>query len=178
MKRKLFSISLALALLLTTLAPAAALAAKPPPKVEDFNAIGGITYISDGTVKPAGNSGRWVVATRDLGGALSGDINEEYTLTYKANVELATQAGNLHGTLQTESYSLEVNGKIEPLDFVYFAPWGIYLPMLTIDGQWTFINGTQGNGDFTAYAVFVPDEYGHVLLIVDSGFDMTGKWQP
>lgn len=181
MKRKLLFISLALGLVLATLMPAPVLAAKPTAsKFVDFNAGGFITGITDGIVKPAGSSGRFIVQERDINGVLSGDIGGTsgslFTLSYKANVALATQAGNLHGTLKVDSYSLEVNGTIEPLGFVPVGPY--LLPLLTISGQWTFIGGAQGNGDFIAYAVFVPDEFGHVLLIVDSGISMTGKWKP
>ncbi len=175
MKKKLL-ISLALALLLTTLMPAAVSAAQPPPKLVDFNAVGDITYITGGDVLPAGKSGRWRVIERELGGELYGDITGPYALTYKANVELATQAGNLHGTLTTGQYSINVNGKIEPLSFYgWYGPYPLYY--LEINGNWTFTDGAQGNGDFIAYAVFIPDEYGHVLYILDSGFVMTGKWQ-
>ncbi len=201
MRKKVLFISLALALLLTTFMPAAALAAKPPPKVEDFNATGAITYITPGDVKPAGNSGRFVVVERELGGALSGAINGAYTLTYKANVELATQAGTLHGTLEAGSYVLQVNGTIEPLQPysgtlypfigwfevpgfgvvpIYYVPgFGLYpIFELEINGQWTIVDGAQGNGDFKAYAAFIPTPEGHVAYIVDSAFGMTGKWQP
>ena len=179
MKRKIALIILSLVLVLG-LMPATVAAAKAPPapKFVDFNAGGVISYITPGDVFPAGASGRYIVQERELGGALAGSINGAYSLTYKANVELATQAGNLHGTLQTGSYSLDVNGKIEPLEFVgWYAP-GIPLYYLEINGQWTFVNGEQGNGDFTAGAVFIPTLDGHVGYIVQSGFVMTGKWAP
>jgi len=96
-------------------------------------------------------------------------------MTYRANVELATQAGNLHGTLETGDYACKVNGKIEPLGFVEMWP-GVYLPKLTINGHWTFTNGARGNGDFEAWVIFIPDEYGHVATIVASSFVMDGKW--
>jgi hypothetical protein len=116
MKKRLGFISLVLVLMLTALMPTSVVAAKPA-KFADFNASGVITYITGGDVLPAGKSGRWRVIERELGGQLSGDINGDFALVYKANVELATQAGNLQGTLQTGSYSLKVNGTIEPLQF-------------------------------------------------------------
>ncbi len=183
MKKRLLFINLALALALTTLTPATALAAKPV----SFSASGEITGISGGTVLPAGKfgdtdsaSGRWRVVERDLSGTfLPGeDISGDFTLTYKANVELATQAGNLHGTLVAGGNVLKVDGKIAPLGFVWFEPFSTYLPKLTISGRWTSIEGVQGNGDFSAWATFVPTPDGHVDFIVDSAIDLTGKWQP
>jgi len=176
MRKRLLFISLVLALVLTTLVPAAALAAKPVP----FIATGTISYISPGTVLPAGESGRYRVVERELGGTLSGDIGGEvgtdFTMTYKANVELATQAGNLHGTLEAGPYVAKVNGKIEPLEWLgppYASP-----ALLTIEGHWTFINGARGQGDFEAWAIVILNELGHVVWIPDSSFTMTGKWQP
>ena len=174
MKRRLAFISLALALVLITLIPAAALAAKPA----SFGAGGIVTYISPGTVFPAGESGRWVVVERELGGTfLSGNIGGAFTMTYKANVELSTQAGNLHGTLKSGPYVLKLNGKIQPLEMVP-TPFGIDLPKLTIKGHWTFANGVQGEGSFDTWVIFIPTPEGHVGSIVASGINLTGKWQP
>ena len=185
MKKRLFFISLVLALVMTTLMPVTVFAAKPA----DFSASGTITGISPGDVFPAGESGRWVVAERELTGTFPDgeDISGDFTLTYKANVELATQAGNLHGELAMNdgSYVLKVNGKIEPLAFAgwYLPPGvdpnypnGIPLLQLTINGRWTFTDGARGQGDFSASATFVPTPDGHVAFIVASTFDLTGKW--
>ena len=174
MKRRLLFISLVLALLLTALMPSTALAAKPA----SFGASGIITCISSGTVVPAGESGRWVVVERELGGTfLSGDISGDFTMSYKANVELLTQAGNLNGTLEAGTYVLKVNGKLQPLEIVP-TPFGIDLPKLTINGHWTFTDGAQGQGDFEAWVIFIPTPEGHVGSIVASAFNLTGKWQP
>ena len=198
MRKRLLFISLVLALVLTTLVPAAALAAKPVP----FTATGTITYISPGDVMPAGESGRWRVIEREISGSLSEDIDGDFTMTYKANVELATQAGNLHGTLEAGPYVAKVNGKIQPLkaepipeatilteDWYlpsppFFIPKGTPLPAgfpmpkLIIKGHWTFIEGARGQGDFEAWAQLTTDIKGHVNAIYFSEFTMTGKWQP
>ena len=175
LRKRLLFMSLALALVLTALTPAVALAAKPA----EFNATGTIGDISDGTVFPAGDSGRWRVVEREIVGILGedGDISGDFTLTYKANVELATQAGNLHGTLAMDDgpYVLNVNGKIEPLEWLgdpFASP-----AKLTISGHWNFIEGAKGQGDFDAWAIFVPTPEGHVAFIVASSFKLTGKWQ-
>jgi len=170
--RRLLFISLALALVLSVMAPVTALAAKPVP----FSASGGITSITPGDVVPAGQSGRWRVIEREIAGLLAGDINGSFTMTYKANVELATQAGNLHGTLEAGSYVARVNGKIEPL--VWLGEPFASPAQLTINGHWTFIDGARGQGDFKAWAIVILNEYGHVVDIPLSSFTMTGKWQP
>lgn len=128
-----FLIGFVLFLTLAVLTPVPALAAKPVP----FNAVGTITSISDGTVKPAGDSGRWVVVEREIGGILSGDIGGTFTFNYKANVELATQAGNLQGTLLVGGKTLNVNGKIA----VGLTPAGY--PGLIINGHWNFPGGQR-----------------------------------
>ena len=174
LRKRLLLMSLALALVLTALTPAVALAAKPVP----LEANGTITSITPGDVFPAGESGRWRVIERDITGNLSGAISGDFTMTYKANVELATQAGNLHGTLEAGESVLNVNGKIEPLDIVYYKPWDTYLPKLTISGHWNFLEGARGQGDFDASAIFVPTPEGHVAFIIASSFKLTGKWQP
>ena len=154
--------------------PAAALAAKPA----SFGASGTITYISPGTVTPSGKSGRWVVVERELGGTfLSGNIYGDFTMTYKANVELSTQAGNLNGTLEAGPHVLKVNGKIQPLEMVP-TPFGIDLPKLTIKGHWTFTDGVRGQGNFDAWVIFIPTPEGHVGIIVASALNLTGEWQP
>ncbi|MDO8671957.1 MAG: hypothetical protein Q7O66_11080, partial [Dehalococcoidia bacterium] len=118
------------ALVLATLLPSLAMAAAPV----SFSAGGQITSISDGTVKPAGDSGRFVVVERKIVGTLDpdGSLSGDFVLTYKANVELATQAGNLHGTVKVSGNVLNVNGKIDPRVFV--GPYG--LPYLHISGHW------------------------------------------
>lgn len=184
MKRRLLFISLALAVVATASIWAAALAAKPVP----FSASGTVDNISDGDVFPAGESGRWVVAERELTGTLSGDINGEFTMTYKANVELETQAGRLHGTLEVGSHVIKVNGEVEPLTQVGVIYWevepDVWMDMpklkLTLGGHFTFINGAQGNGEFDADVVFVPTLDGHVdaVLSDESAINMSGNWEP
>ena len=171
MKKKFLLVGIVLALVATLLIPASVLAAKPA----EVEASGVITAISPGTVFPAGNSGRWIVAERDLDGILlDGDITGEFTMTYRANVELATQAGNLHGTMEVGGCVLQVNGKIAPLEMVP-TPLGVYLPKLTIAGNWTIIDGGKGQGEFEAWVIFIPTPEGHVDTIVASAITLNGK---
>ena len=178
MKKRLLVISLTLALILAALTPATAFAAKPVT----FEAEGTIISITPGDVAPAGESGRYRVIEREITGDLSGGINGPFTLTYKANVELATQAGRFVGTMEAGAYLLRVNGQIQPLEFSRWMEFptdsGNYVPVmkLTINGHWTSIDGGRGNGDFTAEVYFVPTPEGHVAFIVDSSFTMTGQW--
>ncbi|MBI4288934.1 MAG: hypothetical protein HY671_10950 [Chloroflexi bacterium] len=187
MSRPWFSILGVIIIVMVSLAvsPAPASAAKPVA----FNATGTIGSISPGTVKPAGGSGRFVVVEREIGGffvagdlgaaSISGDPTSgvPFTMYYKANVELATQAGNLHGTLTAGDKVLNLNGKIDPLGFVDIGI-GVPLPKLSISGHWNFTNGAQGEGEFTAWAIFAATPEGHIFWIPLSGFAMTGQWQP
>lgn len=182
MKRRLLFISLALALVLTTLMPSLVLAAKPVA----FKAGGIITDISPGNVLPAGKldedtgnsaSGRWRVVEREIRGTLSGDIGGDFLFTYKANVELATQAGNFHGTLGVGDYTMKVEGESLPIEFAgWYGPYPLFT--LTLEGNWTFIDGANGNGVLDASATFVPTPAGHIAFIVASDFTLTGQWQP
>lgn len=187
MKKRLF-ISVVLALVLTALASAPVLAAKPEP----FEASGEIGSISSGTphvnVFPAGNSGRWRVIEREIEGVFEGsDIIGAFTMIYRGNFDLETQAGTFHGTVESGSYVLKVNGRIEPLVFAgwYLAPGvhpdypdGIPYLELTIKGRWLLTEGTKGEGTLDAWLKFIPDKYGHVDDIKESYFDLIGQWQP
>ena len=181
MKKRLFFISLVLALVMTTLMPGAVLAAKPA----DFSASGGISDIKPPTdIWQAGKSDRWVVVEREITGTLSGDINGDFTMTYRGNFDLSTQAGTFHGTVESGSYVLKVNGRIEPLVFVGWYvepcqeyPEGIPYLELTIKGRWLLTEGAKGEGALDAWAIFIPDELGHVAFITNSHFELTGKWQ-
>ncbi|MBI4334266.1 MAG: hypothetical protein HY673_23665 [Chloroflexi bacterium] len=154
-----------------------ALAAKPV----DFDAAGVITSISPGDVAPVGDSGKWRVILREIGGTLSGDINGAFKMKYKANVD-STQSGNLHGRVDVGDYRLNVNGKIKPVEFVGFYSHPVYgpVPLLKIElsGHWNFIEGEQGEGQWQAWAIFIPTPDGHVGLITASGFNLSGQWQP
>ncbi len=175
MKKRMLFISLAVVLVLTMLIPGAALAGKPQP----FYAAGVISGIEDTVIGenafPAGESGRWRVIDREITGQLSGDVSGDFVMNYRANVELATQAGNLHGNIVAGDADFKVNGKIQPLEMVP-TPLGIDLPKLTITGHWNLDGKGPGNGDFEAWVIFIPDEYGHVVMIIASSFIMEGNW--
>ena len=179
MKKKLALILLTLVLVLTGLMPAAIAAAKPGTAVV---ASGFITYIAPTElgemVNPAGDSGRWRVANRTVGGVFSGpDIAGDFTFTYKANVAVS-QAGNLHGVLTAGQYTLNVDGKTQAAVFVGWYVPGIPLYQIQISGKWTALDGGKGNGDFTASILFIPSPDGaHIAYIIppSSPITLTGS---
>ena len=165
-KRQLF-ISIVLGVYLAALIPGVVMAAKPI----DFLATGNVTVLEPveyPDVFPAGNSGRWVVASRYLAGELVGDIpgSFAFTMTYTANVKLPEEAGNLHGTLKMNGYTLKVNGKTG----------AVAEDTIRISGHWTFIEGAKGHGEFEAELVF--DTSTGELIPKLSLIQLTGEWQP
>ena len=171
--KKLLVISLLLALVMALVFPTAVAASSPPAT---FAAQGSLTSIDTGNVKELGHSGKWLVSDRHIRGGLTGGLNGDFVLTYGGVFDLATQEGNLVGTLKTDSATLLVTAKVDPLSFVPADVPGGYLPMLMIEGKWIGMTGLKANGDFQAYVVFVPTADGHVGFVVDSGFVMTGKY--
>jgi len=169
-------------LLLTFIMPSAAMAAKPE---QSPVAVGYISGITDGTVFPAGNSGRFRVMEREISGGLEGAINGHFTLAYRANVDLMTQAGQMHGTLTAGDYVFKVNGEFLPLSWVG-EPFGSPC-VIAVNGNWNCIEGGKGNGKFTAAAtvILTPDGHVYEILSPDTWGDwvvnfvvMTGKFQP
>jgi len=182
LSKKLLYIGLTACLVLAALTPGTALA-KKGGGFEEFYATGEISGIDPGTVKPAGNSGRWVVSERAV---IVQFTDGTGTMTYAANVPIETQAGSFHGQLEKGDLVFRVQGKSEPITYRYDIPSGLpepYPPSLPVyrlefSGSWTLVSGGQGNGTFSGWADFVPTPEGHVGLILDSAFTMTGKWKP
>jgi len=173
--KRILVISLLLALVLSMCLPTAAFAAKAPVSTS-FSALGEMYTIDTGNVRKLGNTDKWLVLDRHIQGQfVSGDLGASpFTLTYGGIFDLATQAGNLLGTMQTASGTLLVTGSSAPLTFVPYGPYN--LPMLSISGNWTGLFGIRASGTFQAYMVFIPTANGHVGQIVDSAFDMTGNY--
>lgn len=188
MKRKILLLGLVLTLILTVVMPTTALAAKPVA----FTANGTITAVTSGDVFPAGNSGRWVVDERQMFGVITGDIAGDFVLTYAANVDLETQAGSFHGTLEIDSLLFKVRGKSQligpgfpgPIVETPYGPTTTEIRTLETAGGWTLTKGAKGTGDYYGLATVLiavggPLD-GHILYVVPgaSGFTMTGQWQP
>jgi hypothetical protein len=173
MKKKLLCVMLAASLVLSVVIPGTALAAKGKA-FDDFEATGEITEIDEGTVFPAGNSGRWRVTERHILGVFTaGDIaGASYVMTYKANVD-SEQTGTFHGELRVDELGLsfKVRGKSEMGDEVMgsydFFPVLVPNPdypdtspdpyivaglvpvvfrALNTSGGWTLVEGAKGNG--------------------------------
>jgi len=170
--RKILIISLVLAIVMALVVPTAVMACRP----DLFSAQGVISGIDTGTVKQLGNSGKWQVKDRTIVGEFQSGAfgNAPFSLTYDGVFALATQAGNLRGDLYAAGSIVAVNGQVAPLTMVDMGAYS--LPMLTITGNWNVKWGPKANGTFQAYFVFVPDEAGHVLQVVDSAFIMNGKY--
>jgi hypothetical protein len=141
---------------------------------EEFAAGGQITTIDDGNVKAAGNSGRFVVKNRHVGGTLSGFIgdtplvNVPFTFTFGTNVPIMTQSGNIHGALVIDdgAYEAKVAAQSKlgvtpaPCPAAWAAMYGcietspgrFFFPGLLINGKLTITGGAaQGHGTVDGY---------------------------
>lgn len=180
MKKVLF-LSIIMALALTMIMPLAVMAASPPAPAAPpttFTAQGVMASIDTGTVSQLGKSDYWLVKDRHIwGNFVTGDLgSSSFTVTYGGIFALSTQEGALVGKMVAGSKEVAIIGKVDALTMVYYAPWNMNLPKLRITGTWAGVKGLNANGTFEAWMVFVPDNAGHVLQIVDSSFSMTGKY--
>lgn len=185
MKRRIVMLSLVLVTLLLVAFPGAAMARNSGNSHTDkFTATGSITAIDQTIVGenafPLGNSDRWFVKNRSIYGSLDGDIQDNFILTYGGIFSIETQAGWLLGSMKAGDRSFFVTGKIDPYEIV-LTEYG-YLPKLNISGSWLeksfrLFGRNRGisTGSFNAWLVFVPDEFGHVVQILASSFEMTGR---
>jgi hypothetical protein len=175
----------------------AALAALGPVQTvsaEWFLAGGEITSIDDGDVKAAGNSGRFVVRNRHVGGTISGIVGggvqldrEPFTFTFKTNVPIQTQSGNIQGLLAFGAYEVKVTGRSElgvtPVPCPQgWEPWCIetqpgsfFLPGLLINGAVLFAEGAEGNGVVNAFIVPMLDPEGHIVGVLAAGLTIHGE---
>ena len=182
--KKLLVISLVLALVLTMVLPSVAMAAGPSTKL--FNASGTMNSIDNGNVKQIGHSAKWIVKDRHITGDFSdsSSVSGPFTITYEGIFDINTQAGSFVGKMEAGSADFVVSGKTDPFTIVGQTPVpdgaGGYImaPLckLTLNGDWIGIRGQKASGKFNAYMVFIPTTDGHVAAIVDSVFNMTGKY--
>lgn len=167
-------ILLAVGLALGALAPAGAALAQDTRL--PFFASGPVLSIDQGTVFPAGYSGRFVVVERTVSGTLSGDLNGPFTFVYGSNVPIQTQSGQVHGRLLGEGYEAAVEGKSSLLlgPGIAIGPDGspvALVVVLGVTGSLAFTSGAQGQGDFTAtVTVAIDPATRHILGVVPSGF--------
>lgn len=178
------------ALAALALASAPAWAGGPPVP---FSASGPITSIDTGDVQAAGDSGRFIVRDRHVGGTLFGSIGGAagvpFTLTYDSNVLLATQAGQVHGRLVSATYVANVvltsSVGVTPVPCAVpdgatciATPAGNFVPGLLLNGSMTFLSGAQGTGSVSGWLIPVLDAQGHIVSIAASLVSFNGQWMP
>lgn len=180
----------------------AALAAIGPVQAvsaEPFQAGGEITSIDDGDVKAAGTSGRFVVRNRHVGGTISGVIGntaitvegvaQPFTFTFKTNVPIQTQSGNIQGYLSFGNYEAKVIGTsaigATPVEcpVMYAAMFGcietepgvFFFPGLLITGSVRFTEGAEGSGTVNAFIIPKLNDVGHIVGIEAGGLRIQGE---
>lgn len=169
---------------------ASAFAAGPPVP---FSASGPILTIDTGDVKPAGQSGRFIVRDRQVTGTLAGSIGGTagvpFVITYDSNVSITTQAGRVHARLIAGVY--EANMVLAssigltpvPCDTPDGAtciatPGGNFVPGLLLNGNMNFLSGATGHGTVTGWLIPIVDAQGHIVSIVASLLTISGQWNP
>jgi hypothetical protein len=168
------SIGIVMALLLLTILPVSAMAAQQP-----MSASGNVTYISGTVGFPAGNSGNFKVTSRTVSGTFTdgGDLTGDYSVTYKANVDLNTQAGDMSGQMTTDTQVFDLWGTSDPVQWTPSSDSPIgFIGTATASGTWKG-HGWPGSGTFSAVYSFVPTLDGHIdQILPDSTFSWSGQW--
>ena len=185
MRKRLLVISLVLSLVLTMLAPVAAMAYG---ENDDSFRCEGVIDVIEPTVIGENvfplPDGTWWVDDREIWGTFdSGDVIGPFTLTYDAIIlDAWTQEGTFWGTIETwedeDSRVFEVTGSLEPGEVVSEVPWRL---KVTVLGEWSLIREGEvyGIGDLESWAIIEADWIGgepHAGEIVDSAFTLTGYW--
>jgi hypothetical protein len=176
--------------MLAAIGPAQAVSAEP------FMAGGELTSIDDGDVNAAGKSGRFIVRNRHVGGTISGSIggvvfdDEPFTFTFKTNVPIQTQSGNIQGTLTFGEYEAKVIATSElgvtpvpcPADLaemfgcIETQPGLFFFPGLLINGSVHFTEGAEGTGTVNAFIIPIIDPAtGHILGVFKGGLRIQGE---
>ena len=152
----------------------------------EFSAEGVISGITPGDVRPAGNSGRFVVKDRTISGLLGGDLEGPFSFTYGTNVPIATQSGQIHGKASLADGAFEANvvaqsslvaGPAIAVDLSISPPSGSRLPGAVVgivvgvgfDGKLIFTSGTQGRGTIVGELWTFVSLEGHIIEVAPSG---------
>ena len=185
MRKRLLVISLVLSLVLTMLAPVAAMAYG---ENDDAFLCEGVIDAIEPTIIGENvfplPDGTWWVDDREIWGIFeNGDVTGPFTLTYDAIIlDAWTQEGTFWGTIETwedeDSRVFEVIGSLEPGEVVSEDPWRL---KVTVLGQWSLIEDGEvyGIGDLESWAIIEADWIGgepHAGEIVDSACTLTGYW--
>jgi hypothetical protein len=152
-----------------------------------FSVIGTIMTIDTGDVKPAGQSGRFIVRDRHITGAFTGSIGGPFVITYDSNVPITTQAGRIHARLIAGVYegnmTLASSTGATPVECetpdgatCIATPGGNFVPGLLLNGRMNFLGGAKGQGSVTGWLIPTFDIEGHISGIVASQLTISGQW--
>lgn len=156
-----------------------------------FSASGTILTIDAGDVRPAGESGRFIVRDRHITGILTGSIGGTtgvpFTITYDSNVPIATQSGRIHARLIAGTYEANITmaSSTGPTPVECETPNGVsciatpdgnFVPGLLLSGRMNFLSGAQGQGTVTGWLIPILDEQGHIVSIAASLLTLSGQW--
>jgi hypothetical protein len=152
-----------------------------------FSVSGTITMIDTGDVKPAGQSGRFIVRDRHITGTFTGSISAPFVITFDTNVPIATQSGRIHGRLIAGVYEANVtlasSTGATPVECetpdgatCIATPGGNFVPGLLLNGRMNFLNGAKGQGSVTGWLIPVLDDQGHIVNILASQLAISGQW--
>ena len=156
-----------------------------------FSVSGVILNIDTGDVKPAGQSGRFIVRDRQITGTFTGSIGGTagvpFVITFDTNVPLATQAGRIHGRLIAGVYEANVTMasstgptpvECETPDGAtcILTPGGNFVPGLLLNGRMNFLSGAKGQGSVNGWLIPLLDDQGHIVSIVASQLTISGQW--
>ena len=152
-----------------------------------FSVSGTITMIDTGDVKPAGQSGRFIVRDRHITGTFTGSISAPFVITFDTNVPIATQSGRIHGRLIAGVYEANVTMasstgatpvECDILDgsTCIATPGGNFVPGLLLNGRMNFLSGAKGQGSVTGWLIPVLDDQGHIVNILVSQLAISGQW--
>jgi hypothetical protein len=152
-----------------------------------FSVSGTIAMIDTGDVKPAGQSGRFIVRDRHITGTFTGSISAPFVITFDTNVPIATQSGRIHGRLIAGIYEANVtmasSTGATPVECetpdgatCIATPGGNFVPGLLLNGRMNFLTGAKGQGSVTGWLIPVIDDQGHIVTILASQLAISGQW--
>jgi hypothetical protein len=152
-----------------------------------FSVSGVILTIDTGDVKPAGQSGRFIVRDRHITGTFTGSISAPFVITFDTNVPIATQSGRIHGRLIAGVYEANVtmasSTGATPVECetpdgatCIATPGGNFVPGLLLNGRMNFLSGAKGQGSVTGWLIPVIDDQGHIVNILASQLAISGQW--
>ncbi len=158
-----------------------------------FSASGTILTIDTGDVRPAGQSGQFIVRDRQITGTLTGSIGGtagvSFVITYDSNVPLTTQSGRIHARMIAGVYEANITMasstgptpvECETPDGAtcLATPAGNFVPGLLLNGRMNFLSGANGQGTVTGWLIPILDQQGHIVSIAASLLSLSGRWMP